>query len=405
MNNAEITTSRPVIYRERCLNLRQGTLSCQVCIKNCPHQAIEMHGLDVSIDTAQCHNCGLCCMDCPTETFEQADFSPMSLLEQAQSHLPVTLFCHMVSRSADKPGIIRIPCLGLLDTRLLIALSSSGVTEITLEGLQQCPDCPTRVGQQRLLHTLVQTKPAIKRHFPDIYSDHAEVQLHVTTAQPQQPVATQITNRRTFLENVLRTSGQLAAFTALQALPLSIRELEKKQGETDDAVLSKQDYARKHLPQRQQLALFTLRSMWDHTKRGVDDLPWFTRILATGNCSACGSCALICPSGAITLDHQEPFRLVNFQTARCIDCNLCVALCPEKALAQTDAVDQSTVAENRVVTLFECEEASCLRCGKPFICSSELTGFCSACSHDRNIENDLFGNAEFLRITRPGRNL
>jgi L-aspartate semialdehyde sulfurtransferase ferredoxin len=47
-------------------------------------------------------------------------------------------------------------------------------------------------------------------------------------------------------------------------------------------------------------------------------------------CTHCGVCVVVCPSGALTLDHKT--RLVKFDSAECTACELCVLACPPRAM-------------------------------------------------------------------------
>jgi len=396
-----LSTTRPEIHRQRCLNFRQGVVSCRVCVRICPHHAIEFIGPAIRIDASLCDDCGLCSIDCPTETFEQADFSPMTLLQRVQDQKQLTLYCRMAQVPADNPDAITIPCIGLLEVQLLIALNCTGIEEIYLHGLHQCKHCPTRVGRRRLSTTLLETKPPLKKHFPTIHSDHTTVQFQsIQQFQPTPQVATQ---RRVFLQKMVYSSSQLAAFAMLQVLPFNNPNFNLKPNPNDGVVLSKQDYMKKHLPQQHKLAVVNLRSMRGLNEQQPAEIPWFTQIQAAGNCNVCGSCALICPSGAITINHREQHWLVRFQAAGCIGCNLCVSLCPEHALQAANGAWEKILAEDSTVSLFECEEQQCQHCDKTFVNTNKQSALCPVCQNNQTIENDLFGNTEFFRITKPGR--
>jgi ferredoxin len=45
-------------------------------------------------------------------------------------------------------------------------------------------------------------------------------------------------------------------------------------------------------------------------------------------CTHCGVCVVVCPSGALALDHKT--RMVKFDSAECTACELCVLACPPR---------------------------------------------------------------------------
>lgn len=47
-------------------------------------------------------------------------------------------------------------------------------------------------------------------------------------------------------------------------------------------------------------------------------------------CTHCGACTAICPSGALYMD--RPAMLVRFDSEACVVCQLCVRACPVRAM-------------------------------------------------------------------------
>jgi ferredoxin len=82
-------------------------------------------------------------------------------------------------------------------------------------------------------------------------------------------------------------------------------------------------------------------------------------------CTGCGTCATVCPTGALRYEGGDGSIAVTFDASLCSACRQCVSLCPEAAngaIDLTHATDLRSIAQGRCV-LFRGDEARCERCG------------------------------------------
>ena len=56
--------NRPVVDVAKCLAVKQGKLTCQICWVYCPDTCITQ-GVGPVIDLAYCKGCGICAQECP----------------------------------------------------------------------------------------------------------------------------------------------------------------------------------------------------------------------------------------------------------------------------------------------------------------------------------------------------
>jgi pyruvate ferredoxin oxidoreductase delta subunit len=65
----EWRNSRPVVDPEKCLAVKQGKVTCQICWAYCPDGCIAQ-GVGPVIDLTYCKGCGICAEECPAKAIE-----------------------------------------------------------------------------------------------------------------------------------------------------------------------------------------------------------------------------------------------------------------------------------------------------------------------------------------------
>lgn len=65
-------------------------------------------------------------------------------------------------------------------------------------------------------------------------------------------------------------------------------------------------------------------------------------------CCGCGTCAAVCPTGAITMEYDgEGFRYPNVDNRRCVACHRCESVCPAAEPPREGALPRALAAQNR----------------------------------------------------------
>ena len=65
----EWRNSRPVVDPAKCLAVKQGKVTCQICWAYCPDGCVAQ-GLGPVIDLTYCKGCGICAEECPAKAIE-----------------------------------------------------------------------------------------------------------------------------------------------------------------------------------------------------------------------------------------------------------------------------------------------------------------------------------------------
>lgn len=89
-------------------------------------------------------------------------------------------------------------------------------------------------------------------------------------------------------------------------------------------------------------------------------------------CIACGACAMVCASGALTRIEGDENVGVKIQYSRCIFCGQCQDSCPTEAIKLTTEFALTTTDLDSLVLRNELPAAKCQLCGKPIASRAQL---------------------------------
>lgn len=79
-------------------------------------------------------------------------------------------------------------------------------------------------------------------------------------------------------------------------------------------------------------------------------------------CTLCGTCATVCPAGALTITHGVDASTLVHDPAMCLGCPLCVRACPEDALTVRRALEVTRLRQGPI-ELIRAEAQHCGACG------------------------------------------
>lgn len=348
----------PSVLRERCA-VEQG---CRRCVEACPRRALRHGSGRIEIDRLRCESCGLCLGACPSEAVALPGHSYPEVDAQVVALADPTLVAPvrrgLVFLCARNAGLLEtsikhgwrypsdwlpvvVPCVGMLSATSFLRPLALGLEAV---GVVPCGGvCP--FGQdaavaervdfaQRLLASLGAERERV-RLLPQPGAEPVAWQPAVPDGpvRPQaSPIARRWPGRGVHAETVL-------ALARAQAAPADLR-----------------------LPHpRSPLAVIEIDA---------------------ARCTACGSCAEACPTGALSLHHDHDAIAIRFDAALCGGCALCGPCCPERDVLRLEpAVDRRRL-EAGAMTLARAVMRRCVRCGTAIASSAMLTRLAILLGHD-----------------------
>lgn len=133
---------------------------CLTCLRVCPHGAIRVNEVKKStvVSALACQRCGLCATVCPVVAIQMPRFTDDQMLADIGAEPEVTVFAceHSAWPAATLAGVnrtgyssavrlIRVPCLGKVDTRQVLKALERGAKKVVLLGCHR-ENCRYLVG-------------------------------------------------------------------------------------------------------------------------------------------------------------------------------------------------------------------------------------------------------------------
>lgn len=344
------------IYNHLCLNIRSGQELCRACEEVCPVEALQLDG---RIKIGDCVACGLCAATCPTGVLDElwpALGKVLGVSKDPRPRLWVTCQQAVAFRDA-----LRINCLGELTPELVLFLLNRNIGSISvLYDPAICERCDLRSGQRNwntVLHKLSSIYPPESGRF--------EVHREIPDQAESEQSAVNF-SRRTLLRSFSSEAQQTAANLLLGK--------NKKSSHT---------YFAQGLSMRRQLFIYVLSHL---SPEQIDALePGYLRHPEISQeCTWCGSCSTLCPSGAMRLEVlDDGSKSLTVNPTECNLCGLCASICPITAITVDWEVDNDGLAQRQI--LLQGRQTKCHQCQSVFWTTAENPkSICPECSYRRS---------------------
>jgi ferredoxin len=331
----------------RCMRERFKKNTCERCMDVCPENAIS---IDPSPDiNSVCSDCGLCRIACPTEVFETYPDTDEYLLRQAKLVVSAVGRSALIvrCREARTPGekSVEVACLGSISENFLVAAALLGVGSVALvKGV--CRSCSKRPGERQLRESM---------EIAGRLARSLGLEGFVPTLEECPKTGESSVARREIFSAI---GNRLRAGFGAATIDSGAGDRER---EIFEALCTSSDDAGTVGRRRDLLRRILLADAG--TENVSTALPWHIPDIDEMRCSACGICASVCPTQALTETPADRRRVFAFHATECTSCGLCEEACPEGAI---DLSDELTVAEfldgkPRVVAIINL--TSCAVCG------------------------------------------
>jgi len=350
-----------------CSRFRTPKSDCSLCAEACPANAITVSDGGAEI-TGGCIDCGVCHSACPNGAFGIRERSDERIMDEIpfSRRSPLRISCERGDTSAD----IILPCLSRLTETLFLEPVRRGMPGIEI-ARPSCEGC-------LLVKAAFHLETVIRRthHLYDMLGiarnrlSIKNIPLQGLVKAPERAVS-----RREFF-GVFRAK---AAGIAAAAMPDIEGGGDGKAEVFRNAVEDRRESRKRSILMERLLALGAKAGVKQTAAPSEDALT--ADIEVGAGCAACGVCASLCPTGAISLQWTEKTFSLGFSPALCTNCRICEKTCRHRAITMKETVSPALLLQQGETVLFRAEKKTCLACRLDFI--GEGAEICPLC-RDRN---------------------
>ncbi len=332
------------LFPSQCLRERHQEQVCDICIKNCPYEAIEVRK-GIVVDETKCQGCGICTHLCPAGVFELKNWP--ELIKQntlAIKDSQVKIGCNQVKGKVDG----EIPCIGLISEGFLLYLIKKGAEVIYLDD-SACVECPANWA----IKTIAQIKISIALKILEEFGHKGRISFQTESRANSNKGG--YSRRDFFLHLRDSTLKRMAFFTQTP---------ENKE-------------PKHRVPNARLLLLGALQKLGriKEEKISQNGLPFY-QIEISQSCNACEFCSRLCPTGALSKLTTDVSEKIRFKLGYCTGCGLCQMICPKQAINMTKEVEITWLLSGQEQELVNYAYAKCPDCERRYLETEEECLFC-----------------------------
>ncbi|HIS39995.1 MAG TPA: 4Fe-4S binding protein [Candidatus Aphodovivens avistercoris] len=329
---------------DRCVVVRNRHAGCRRCVKACLADAITIRGNELSLDHQACVGCGACTAVCPVEALVPRDPTDGELAAAAARSaasldgVAVIACARIASKDVGDPAkYATVPCLARVNEGLLVELAAAGVRRTVLV------DGTCRTCKYRATGPFIDAAADEARTLIAAQGGAMEVQRaseFPAEALLEDKASLYGRERRGFFSRSRKRATEAGMKTAEVMV---LKELGEKMPSLRDRLKVSQTGAMPWMEvHRRERLMDALDQMGAPVAGEVRSRQFGSVSIDVEACSACGMCAVFCPTGALKKSDEKPADRVGsyleFQLSDCVACNMCADVCLKKCLTVEPAV-------------------------------------------------------------------
>lgn len=340
---AEALESKAVyLAPDRCVVVRNRNASCRKCSDACPVEAVLAVDNLLALDAERCVACGACTTVCPTEALIpldplDEDLAAASANAVVQAGGTAVFACARIASKhvGDPRKYAAVPCLARMEESVLLGLAARGVEDILLvDGT--CSTCKFRACNPGIDQTVASADRLMA-------AQGSSIRVRRASAFPDSVL---LEDQRSLLGESRRGFFTQARSVAKEAAEKSVEVAlgkEKAQPTLRERLrISDAGTLPQFNPERRMRVLDAMDALGPSTVPEVDTRLFGSVQVDEEACSACGMCAVFCPTGALKKSDLEPEdgvgSFLEFSAADCVQCNLCSDACLKQCLRVSSVV-------------------------------------------------------------------
>ena len=332
------------VVADRCVVVRNRHASCRRCIKACPADAITVRNNELTLDSHACVSCGACTTVCPVEALVPLDPTDADLATGAARSAGALDGCAVIACAriaskdlGDPSKYTIVPCMARVDEGMLVELAAAGVARIMLvDGT--CRTCKYRATEPGVDETVDQARRLIVAMGGSTEVERANAFPPEALLEDRASLYGQ--ERRGFFSRSTRRAREASVKTAEVMV---FKEFEERMPSLKERLGVTASGAMPWLSaQRRERLMDSLDQIGAPTCDTIDARRFGTVSIDEEKCSACGMCAVFCPTGALKKSDERPAdgvgSYLEFQAFDCVNCGMCADVCMKKCLTVSSEV-------------------------------------------------------------------
>jgi Fe-S-cluster-containing hydrogenase component 2 len=334
----------------------------------CPEDAISLN--PGPIINNGCSDCGLCLNVCPTEVFRHEFHTDRYLLNQARAifgkdrHQPKAekkrLFIHCHRAENRNNNSIGLQCLGRITANIILGGVLAGFDEVVLtKGI--CSQCRFQKGEKLLTNSIAVSRVLLESTGLGRFA--------ISIKEKEKNKEAPLGRREIFSIISAKVKEKAASFLSHREKAVREKLTQSPENKTGKRLLPQRESLRKLLKQNRPENTMVVKYN--------PKFPWGKIKIEQNKCSASGTCAALCPMGAISKKMKDDYQLLYFNSSLCTNCSVCRAACPENAIGFEDDFALADIIAEDATVVAAIQLSTCIICGE--IITAQKNNLCPTC--------------------------